>query len=137
MSEYGNVTAAAAAAGSGRSTLYDWRAEDPDFAQAWEEALELGICGLEDEAKRRAMNGSDTLLMFVIKQYRPEYCERQTVDLNAKATEDLRKVPIEELHRQLREFGWVHTDLPAEPAPISAGTAVALVEPPQTKPRGR
>ncbi len=74
--------------------------------------------------------------MFVIKRYRPEYRERQTVDLNAKATEDLRKVPIEELHRQLRELGWVQTDLPAEPAPISAGTAVALVEPPQTKLRG-
>jgi len=57
--------------------MYLWRREDPDFAEAWDEALEEGTDLLEDEARRRAMAGSDHLLMFILKSRRPaQYRER-------------------------------------------------------------
>ncbi len=60
-----------------RGAMYLWRREDPDFAEAWDEALEEGTDLLEDEARRRAMAGSDHLLMFILKSRRPaQYRER-------------------------------------------------------------
>src|ERR1700760_3097839 len=72
LAETGNVSASAEAAGIGRNALYQWRSDDLGFARAWDLALELGVDALEDEAKRRAMNGSDTLLMFLLRGRRPE-----------------------------------------------------------------
>src|SRR3954453_8983841 len=43
--------------GISRAELYRWRAEDPEFAQAWEEAILDGNDLLEDEARRRAVDG--------------------------------------------------------------------------------
>jgi hypothetical protein len=66
------------------------RAADEAFARAWEDALEQGTDSLEDEARRRALQGvekpvfregrqvgtvteySDTLLIFLLKARRPE-----------------------------------------------------------------
>lgn len=53
----GRVTQAAKAARVDRSTVYDWRRADPEFAKAWDEAEELGVGLLEDEAVRRAVEG--------------------------------------------------------------------------------
>ena len=89
LAESGIVTAAIGAAGLSRRALYDWRNEDPIFAADWEEALEIGLDSLQDEAIRRARDGieqpiyqqglrvgsvhkySDLLLMFLIKHCRP------------------------------------------------------------------
>ena len=72
-----SVTAAAIAAGARRSAMYGWRAEDPLFAEAWDEAIEEGTDKLEEEARRRALNGSDPLIMFMLKARRPaKYRER-------------------------------------------------------------
>lgn len=85
-----SVTKACEAAGIPRQNVYEWRNADEDFKIAWEEALEAGADVLEDEAKRRAVDGweepvhyqgkptgsvrkySDTLLMFLLKGRRPE-----------------------------------------------------------------
>lgn len=94
LAEYGNVSRAALFAGIERSTAYDERHANPEFAAEWERALDLGTSGLEDEAKRRAFEGvtketpiyvrgklmhtkveteySDTLLIFLLKAHRPE-----------------------------------------------------------------
>ena len=48
-----NVTAAAAA-GVGVRTVYDARRREPGFAQAWEEAIEIGYATLEAELIARA-----------------------------------------------------------------------------------
>ncbi len=97
LSECGNVTRACEAAGISRMTAYAWRKDDLDFANAWDAALELGAEGLEDEARRRAFEGvedvvldkdgnvrqvvrkySDTLLIFLLKGAKPEkYRERR------------------------------------------------------------
>lgn len=80
---------AALAAGVGRTTIFDWRAEDPEFAAAWSAAVEEGIDRLENEAYRRAVEGverpvfqggqcvghtqeySDNLLTLLLKGRRP------------------------------------------------------------------
>lgn len=73
-----------------RQTCYEHRANSPEFATAWDEAIEEGTDYLEDEARRRAAKGtlkpvfykgekcgtireySDTLLIFLLKARRPE-----------------------------------------------------------------
>lgn len=90
-----NVLRSCKAARVSRTAIYDWRAADEDFAKAWDTALDLGSDALEDEAVRRATEGtlkpvfhlgvkcgsireySDTLLIFLLKGRRPEkYRER-------------------------------------------------------------
>lgn len=67
----GNVRAACLAAGVTRSAAYKARATSALFRAAWTEALEDGVDVLEAEARRRAMSGSDQLLMFLLKAHRP------------------------------------------------------------------
>jgi hypothetical protein len=77
LADLGNITLAALGAGLGRRTVYGWRKKDPDFAAAWDDALEIGADALEDEARRRAMAGSDLLLIFLLKGAKPHiYRER-------------------------------------------------------------
>ncbi len=115
LSECGNVTQAAEAAGVNRVYLYEVRAKDEAFAKSWEEAAKLGALRLEDEARRRAIDGweepvwhkgqmcgkvqkySDTLLIVLLKAHHPDkYAERNktehsgSIDI-AKAIEDGRK----------------------------------------------
>jgi hypothetical protein len=86
----GNVTKACEESGHDRVWMYQRRDRDPEFAAEWERAKAYGVCGLEDEARRRAFDGwdepvfhkgeatgvirkfSDTLLIFLLKAARPE-----------------------------------------------------------------
>lgn len=96
-----NVRAACEAAGVGRSTAYDARQRDETFALEWADAVEQGLDALEQIAHARGTTGqkirktvtktfadgkvevteteemhiSDTLLMFFLKRYRPEFRE--------------------------------------------------------------
>lgn len=70
LTSHGVVKHAAAAAGITRQTAYTWRKTDPEFAEAWESALEDGVDELEAEAKRRALESSDVLLIFLLKHNR-------------------------------------------------------------------
>jgi len=90
LAENGIISAAAKACGLSRRTLYDWRAADLAFAAAWDEALQIGLDTLQDEAIRRAVVGeelpqffngprritprkySDLLLMFLLRHHRPQ-----------------------------------------------------------------
>ena len=67
-----SVSKACDAAGIGRRTAYDWRDADEELAAEWDDAVETGTDVLEDEAVQRAKNGSDTLLIFMLKARRPE-----------------------------------------------------------------
>lgn len=99
LSEVGNVSHACLHARIPRRTAYDWRAQDPEFAAAWDAALDVGIDALEDEAMRRALEGtdepvfykgeecgairrySDTLTIFLLKAHRPDkYKDRAAID---------------------------------------------------------
>ena len=101
LSETALVAAACRAGGAARGSFYRWRYEDPDFAEDWDRALDIGISTLEDEAIRRARDGvpapvfhggvqiatvrrySDRLLMFLLKAHRPalyrEYAGRAAI----------------------------------------------------------
>jgi hypothetical protein len=57
LADTGNVTAAVAAAGTSRTRVYELRKMDIAFAAAWDEAEEIATDGLEDEARRRAIEG--------------------------------------------------------------------------------
>jgi len=53
-----NVTASAAAAGAGVSTVYDARRREPDFAEQWADALDAGYATLEALLIERAAKGA-------------------------------------------------------------------------------
>lgn len=48
---------AAAACGLGRRTVFAWKEKDKEFAAAWFDAAEMGIDLMEQEARRRAVDG--------------------------------------------------------------------------------
>jgi hypothetical protein len=85
LAKTGNISASARAADIGRTTHYDWLQSDPAYAAAVETALEEAIEVLEAVARQRAVHGSDTLLIFLLKSLRPErYRERYQVEHSAK-----------------------------------------------------
>jgi hypothetical protein len=93
------VTRAAAGAGVGRRTVYDWRKADAEFAQAWDEAWEQGTDLLEEVALERAVNGSDLLLIFLLKGRRPQrYRDNVRHEVDARLT-----VSVEDARRQLEQ----------------------------------
>lgn len=67
-----SVTAAAEQIGLTRQAMYKAKAANQGFARLWEEAIEAGTDILEDEAVRRAKDGSDVLLIFLLKARRPD-----------------------------------------------------------------
>jgi hypothetical protein len=74
-----SIAAAARAAGVGRRTAYDWREADPIFAAAWDESWEVGTDRLEDLALRGAEEGSERLLLALLKARRPERYQHMIV----------------------------------------------------------
>jgi hypothetical protein len=60
---------------------------------------------MEDEARRRALAGSDALMVFMLRALRPErYRERTTVDVNNRTMVDYRTMSLDELRAQLAEL---------------------------------
>jgi hypothetical protein len=67
----GSVRSAAEAAGVDRTAPYIKAKRDPKFAAAWAAAEDDAVDLLVDEGRRRALEGSDQLLMFFLKGLRP------------------------------------------------------------------
>lgn len=86
-----SVTGAAEHAGIGRNTVYDWRKDDKEFAAAMDAASESGTDGLEDEARRRAVDGIREMVLY---QGKPVLWSPQGYDAEGKATG-----PLEPLYR--------------------------------------
>lgn len=75
------VRDAAASVAIHYSTLYRWRDTDPAFAKRWEDATRIKVDHLIKEAERRAMSGSDRLLMFMLQAYEPDkFKQRSAVE---------------------------------------------------------
>jgi len=80
------VTEACQAAGFGRTYAYRRRRTDDAFARAWLDVIEEGTETLERECQRRAMEGSDLLMIFLLKSRRPEvYRDRYEIQQTAGA----------------------------------------------------
>jgi uncharacterized protein YdbL (DUF1318 family) len=127
----GNVSDAARKAGVGRKTVYEWREAEPDFAAAWDEAIEAAMDAMESEAWRRAVEGtrkpligrvgkdqdgvityvreySDSLMQTLLKAHRPEkYRERSEVRHTGLTPEQARELPDEELVARLKAKGLI------------------------------
>jgi len=106
LANTGSVTAAVAMAATSRTRVYELRNADPVFASSWEEAEEIAADRLEEEARRRAVEGvqeplvsagkivrdddglpiairrySDTLLLALLKAHRPgRFKERAVIE---------------------------------------------------------
>ena len=100
---HANVSRAAKAAGVSRKTVYKERSNSTTFAAEWDDAVEEGLDYLEEEARRRAYEGtlkpvyqkgelvghvrefSDTLTIFLLKGRRPEiYGDRVKQEITGK-----------------------------------------------------
>lgn len=95
--------------------LNSFRAErerDPDFAAAWDEAIDVSTGIIEQEAIRRAVHGwddgkvrkySDRLMELILKRRDPAYQERRKYEVAAKIDKpmDLRSLSAEK--RELLE----------------------------------
>lgn len=95
----GFVTKACEAAGISKPAVYNWKKTDEDFAEEWDRVIEVATEELEKECRRRAYEGveepvfyqgavcghirkySDTLLMFTIKERKPSYRDKLTLDV--------------------------------------------------------
>lgn len=122
FAEVGNISRAAELAGIARSNHYDWMRDDPDYPALFREADQQACDRLEQEARRRAVEGvqkpvfqggkqvgvvqeySDTLLIFLLKGAMPEkYKERQHTELSGpgggaiQTNIDLSGLTLEEL----------------------------------------
>ncbi|OGR25922.1 MAG: hypothetical protein A2139_14295 [Desulfobacca sp. RBG_16_60_12] len=85
LEETGNVREACLAAEVQRPHVYDHRELSPEFAAAWDNAMEMACDKLAEEARRRAMEISDTLLIFLLKSHRPSvYRETYRHELTGK-----------------------------------------------------
>lgn len=80
----------------GRGTLFSYLKKYPKFKEAWDEAREDFIDTLEKEAARRALEKSDTLLIFLLKGYRP-YKFKENYSVEHKGTIE-RKYDINVTH---------------------------------------
>ncbi len=78
--EAGTVTGACRYAKVNRATWYKWIETDDEFAREVVSAQEQVADSLEEEAISRAVNGSDTLLIFLLKgQKRERYGDKREV----------------------------------------------------------
>ena len=85
LADCGVVRYAAEEAGVSRRTAYRAREADEPFRDGWDDALQAGADALEAEARRRALSGSDTLLIFLLKGARPAtYRDNAKVDVTSK-----------------------------------------------------
>lgn len=81
FAEYGTVSHACRASGVSRATVYRHREDHPEFAEQWAAVEESVSDDLEPEAVTRAKDGSDLLLIFLLKARRPHrYRESSTVN---------------------------------------------------------
>jgi hypothetical protein len=71
LRENPSVEHACRVAGVARSAAYERRAIYPAFADAWADALEEGIDELQSVVFKRAIEGSDRCVMFLLRAHRP------------------------------------------------------------------
>ena len=72
LREKPTYSSAARKARISRTTLTNWRQDDPDFAAACELAREAGMDAIEDKLVDRAMKNDTTAAIFMLKSWRRE-----------------------------------------------------------------
>lgn len=91
-----NVRASCEAAGISRQAAYKHRDGHERFRNEWNSAIDEACDLLEFVARKRAMETSDTLLIFLLKAHRPTlYRDRLSIDLPTEAERLLRDLGVE------------------------------------------
>jgi len=83
------VRAAAQAIGVSTDTPYRWRRNEPAFREAWDKAVEHRTEQMIKEAHRRALAGSDRLLMWCLANEVPEKYATERNKLEVSGTLDI------------------------------------------------
>lgn len=109
LSEFGVVREACRGAGVSRTHMYRLRENDDEFRGRWDEALEESIEAVEAEARRRAMEKSDLLIIFWLKAHRPErYRETRALmsptELQTQLDKEIEAQVNERVEQRLREM---------------------------------
>jgi hypothetical protein len=83
-SQCGNISQAARISNVSRPQTYVWL-EDPRYAEAFHEAGRQAVDRLEEEARRRAMEGSDMLMSLLLRAHLPEkYRDNHRVEMHGR-----------------------------------------------------
>lgn len=106
FAETGTITHACEAVGVARKTVYNARQKDEAFGLAFADADEAVTEGLERECIRRALEGSDRLLEFILKARRPEkYSEQHRLVHSADRAVKSTPLTPEQERAELIAFG--------------------------------
>jgi hypothetical protein len=123
LSDTGSVTTAVAVAGTSRTRVYELRNADPDFATAWHEAEEIAAGRLEDEARRRALEGVPEPLVSAGKLVRDDDGQPITV---RRYSDNLLQALLK-AHRPSRRQRLVRFQLPTLQSAADAAGAMASI----------
>lgn len=115
LATHGNITQACRDSRLSRCAVYDWRDDEPEFAAEWLEAQDRGTDAIEDEAHRRAVQGtqrpvfyegqvcghvqefSDSLMTLLLKARRPEkFKDRSAAEISGPGGAPLVQVYLPE-----------------------------------------
>jgi hypothetical protein len=123
LADTGSVASAAAVAGTSRTRVYELRKADPAFATAWQEAEEIAADRLEDEARRRALEGVPEPLVSAGKLVRDDDGQPITV----RRYSDNLLLALLKAHRPPRRERSVRFQLPALQSAADAAGAMASI----------
>ena len=123
LADTGSVSTAAAVAGTSRTRVYELRRVDPTFANAWQEAEDIAADRLEDEARRRALEGVPELLVSAGKLVRDDEGQPITV----RRYSDNLLLALLRAHRPPRRERSVRFQLPALHSAADAAGAMASI----------
>lgn len=97
------VSVAVKAAGVSRATVYRWKDEDLVFSQAWYDAHEEYVDGLEAMARKRTINVGNTMLIFLLKSYRPHvFGDGRPRDTRPRETRPIPEETLEDMTERIK-----------------------------------
>jgi len=123
LSDTGSVSAAVAVAGTSRTRVYELRKADPAFASAWEDAEEIAADRLEEEARRRAVEGTEEPLVSAGKLVRDDSGQ----PIMVRRYSDNLLLALMKAHRPPRRERSVRFVLPALHSAADAPDAMAAI----------
>jgi hypothetical protein len=131
LADTGSVSTAASVAGTSRTRVYELRKADATFAAAWQEAEEIAVDRLKDEARRRALEGVPELLISAGKLVRNDEGKPITVQRFSdnllmaliKAHQPRREKPVRFKLPSLQSAA----DAPAAMASVAAAVAIGEI----------
>ena len=130
LADTGSVTKAAVVAGTSRTRVYELRKVDPAFAAAWAEAEDIAVDQLEDEARRRAVEGVPEPLVSAGKLVRDDNGQPMVWAGSSGYVPDLRlgsAVAAPSARASERTLSWACQKLSTSPPSASAKSSAAPI----------